>query len=204
VTLRTRDGLPVFERRLNMITVAGGTGRVGKSLTQALAGEGGQVRRECLDEASVATLRDGSTVLLRRLDAADIDAVIALHDALSDHERYLRFFTMRPAYLKTLARKLTQRSDTDYALGAFDSGELIGLANYVVCHDAATAEVAMVVAHNYHLRGVGTALLRRLSHIARSNAIQHFVGDVLVENQRMHKVLRDTGWRHVLHPTDGT
>jgi GNAT superfamily N-acetyltransferase len=203
VTLRTRDGLPVFERRLNMITVAGGTGRVGKSLTQALAGEGGQVRRECLDEASVATLRDGSTVLLRRLDAADIDAVIALHDALSDHERYLRFFTMRPAYLKTLARKLTQRSDTDYALGAFDSGELIGLANYVVCHDAATAEVAMVVAHNYHLRGVGTALLRRLSHIARSNAIQYFVADVLVENQLMRNVLRDTGWRHVLHPTDG-
>jgi RimJ/RimL family protein N-acetyltransferase len=143
-------------------------------------------------------------VLLRRLDAADIDAVIALHDALNDHERYLRFFTMRTAYLKTLARELTERSDNDYALGAFESGELIGVANYVVCHDAATAEVAMVVAHNYHLRGVGTALLRRLSHIARSNAIQHFVGDVLVENQRMHKVLRDTGWRHVLHPTDGT
>jgi GNAT superfamily N-acetyltransferase len=186
-----------------MITVARGTGQVGKSLTQALAGEGRQVGSECLDEASVATLRDGSTVLLRRLDAADIDAVIALHEALSDHERYLRFFTMRPAYLKTLARELTERSDNDYALGAFESGELIGVANYVVCHDAATAEVAMVVAHNDHLRGVGTALLRRLSHIARSNAIQHFVADVLVQNQLMHKVLRDTGWRHVLHPTDG-
>jgi hypothetical protein len=36
----------------------------------------------------------------------------------------------------------------------------------------------------------------------RSNAIQHFVADVLVENQLMRNVLRDTGWRHVLHPTD--
>jgi hypothetical protein len=146
-----------------MVAVAGGTGPAGKSLTQALMGEGGQVRSECLDEAPVATLRDGSTVLLRRLDAADIDAVIALHDALSNHERYLRFFTPRPPCLKTCARKLTGRSDKGYALGAFESGELIGVANYVVCHEDQTAEVALVVAHNDHLRGVGTALLRRLS-----------------------------------------
>jgi len=177
-----------------MAAVAGGTGPVGKSLTQGLVGEGGQLRSERLDEARVATLRDGSTVLLRRLDAADIDAVIALHDALSDHERYLRFFTPRPPYLKTCARKLTERSDKDYALGAFESGELIGVANYVVCHEDETAEVALVVAHNDHLRGAGTALLRRLSHIARSNAIQHFVADVLVENRLMRNVLRDAGW----------
>jgi RimJ/RimL family protein N-acetyltransferase len=191
---RTRDRLPIFERRLNMVAVAGGSGPVGKSLTQGLVGEDGQLRSECVDEDRVATLRDGSTVLLRRLDAADIDAVIALHDALSDHERYLRFFTPRPPYLKTCARKLTERSDKDYALGAFESGELIGVANYVVSHEDETAEVALVVAHNDHLRGAGTALLRRLSHIARSNAIQHFVADVLVENRLMRNVLRDAGW----------
>jgi RimJ/RimL family protein N-acetyltransferase len=177
-----------------MSAVAGGTGPAGKSLTQALVGEGGQVGSECLDEAPVATLRDGSAVLLRRLDAADIDAVIALHDALSDHERYLRFFAPRPPCLKTCARKLTGRSDKGYALGAFESGELIGVANYVVCHEDQTAEVALVVAHNDHLRGVGTALLRRLSHIAHSNAIQHFVADVLAENRLMRNVLRDAGW----------
>jgi hypothetical protein len=44
------------------------------------------------------------------------------------------------------------------------------------------------------LRGVGTALLRRLSYIAHSNAIQHFVADVLVENRLMRNVLRDAGW----------
>src|SRR4029079_17390533 len=118
-----------------MVAVAGGTEPVAKSLTQGLVGEGGQLRSECLDEAPVATLRDGSTVLLRRLDAADIDAVIALHDALSDHERYLRFFTPRPPDLKACARKLTEESDRDYALGAFESGELIGVANYMVCHE---------------------------------------------------------------------
>jgi GNAT superfamily N-acetyltransferase len=147
-----------------------------------------------LDEASVSTLRDGSTVLLARLDVADIDAVIALHDALSDHERYLRFFTPRAPDLKTCARKLTEGSDRDYALGAFEFGELIGVANYVVSHEDETAEVALVVAHNDQLRGVGTALLRRLSHIARSNEIRHFVAEVLVENRLMRNVLHTAGW----------
>jgi hypothetical protein len=64
----------------------------------------------------------------------------------------------------------------------------------VVCHEDETAEVALVVAHNDHLRGVGTALLRWISHIARTNAIRHFVADVLVENRLMRNVLRDAGW----------
>ncbi|MDT5354614.1 MAG: hypothetical protein QOJ56_3146 [Mycobacterium sp.] len=178
-----------------MVAVAGGAEPVGKSLAQVLVGEGGRLRSECLDEASVSTLRDGSTVLLARLDVADIDAVIALHDALSDHERYLRFFfAPRAPDLKTCARKLTEGSDRDYALGAFEFGELIGVANYVVSHEDETAEVALVVAHNDQLRGVGTALLRRLSHIARSNEIRHFVADVLVENRVMRNVLHDAGW----------
>jgi hypothetical protein len=38
-----------------------------------------------------STLRDGAAVMLRRLESADIDVVIALHDTLSDHDRCLRF-----------------------------------------------------------------------------------------------------------------
>ncbi|WP_454561348.1 N-acetyltransferase family protein [Mycobacterium haemophilum] len=141
------------------------------------------------------TLRDGTTVQLRRLNDADFDAVIALHDTLTDRELYLRFFTMHPAYLKTLAHKLTECNDKDYALGAFESGKLIGVANYVVCGKPATAEVAIAVAHNDHLRGVGTALLRRLAQIARANGILHLVADIWATNDLMFKVLRDAGLR---------
>ncbi len=147
-------------------------------------------------EVFTSTLRDGATVQVRRLEPADIDAVNALHDTLSDRERYLRFFTMHPAHLKTLADKLTDCSSEDYALGAFESGTLIGVASYVVCDRPATAEVAVVVAHNDHLRGVGTVLLRRLGHIAHANGIRHLVADVLTTNHLMFKVLDDPG----LHP----
>jgi hypothetical protein len=63
---------------------------------------------------------------------------------------------MHPAHLKAVADKLTDGSSEDYALGAFEAGTLIGVASYVVCGRPATAEVAVVVAHNDHLRGVGT------------------------------------------------
>jgi GNAT superfamily N-acetyltransferase len=143
-----------------------------------------------------STLRDGATVSLRQLGSADSDGVIALHDSLSDHELYLRFFTVHPAYLKNLADKLTDGNAENYALGAFESGTLIGVANYVMCGKPATADVAVVVAHEDHLRGVGTALLRQLAEIALNNGIQHFVADVLTSNHLMFKVLHDAG----LHP----
>ena len=80
-----------------------------------------------VDDVSTSTLRDGATVSLRRLESTDIDAVIALHDTLTDRERYLRFFTMHPVYLKNLADELTNGNSDHYALGAFESGTLIGV-----------------------------------------------------------------------------
>ena len=147
-----------------------------------------------VDDVFTSTLRDGATVSLRRLEPTDIDAVIALHDALSEGDSYLRFFTMHPVYLKSLADKLTDNG-RNYALGAFESGTLIGVANYAMCGKPATADVAVVVAHEDHLRGVGTALLGRLAQIARDNGIQHLVADVLTTNHLMFNLLHDAGLR---------
>jgi hypothetical protein len=42
-----------------------------------------------VDDVFTLTLRNGAAVSFRRLEPADIDAVITLHDTLSDRERYL-------------------------------------------------------------------------------------------------------------------
>jgi RimJ/RimL family protein N-acetyltransferase len=148
-----------------------------------------------LDQVSHAVLLDGSTVSLRRLDSGDFDAVFGLAETLTDEERYRRFFTQHPADLQAWARSLTERSSDQYALGAFDSGMLIGVANYFTCQPPGYAEVAVVVAHDEHLRGVGTALLRRLGLAARRNGLHHFVADILAENYPMLRVMSDAGWR---------
>ena len=139
-------------------------------------------------------LLDGRLVSLRRLGADDAEAVMTLHQRLTDHDRYFRFFTLNPVHLDELVGKLTQPADGQYALGAFDGDRLIGVASYTVSEDPSAAEIAIVVAHEDHLLGVGTALLKRLARIARAHGIRRFVADILAENHLMLKVLFDLGW----------
>ena len=82
------------------------------------------------------------------------------------NDRYYRFFTLHPVQLdKSL--KLTEPAHGQCALGAFDDDRLIGVAKYlVVCDDPKAAEFAIVVAHEDHSLGVGTALLKHLARVA--------------------------------------
>jgi GNAT superfamily N-acetyltransferase len=139
-------------------------------------------------------LLDGRLVSLRSLGAEDAEAVVTLHQSLSDHDRYLRFFTLRPVQLDELAEKLTEPDIGQYALGAFDADRLIGIANYAVSADPTVADIAIVVTHEDHLHGVGTALLRRLAEIAGTHGIRRFVADILADNRLMIKVMSDLGW----------
>ncbi|MET0993943.1 MAG: hypothetical protein ABWY20_07615 [Mycobacterium sp.] len=61
------------------------------------------------------------------------------------------------------------------------------------------AEVAVVVAHNEHLRGVRTASLRRLGEIARENGVHHLIAEVLADNHPMLRVMTDAGWPCTRH-----
>jgi hypothetical protein len=80
-----------------------------------------------------STLRDGASVMWRRLESADIDAVIALHDTLSDHDRCLRFSVSHPKPLKALASQLSDDSGRNYALDASEFGTL-GSASQVASY----------------------------------------------------------------------
>jgi RimJ/RimL family protein N-acetyltransferase len=143
---------------------------------------------------------DGSPVQVRRIDTDDYDAVVLLVLSLTDHERYLRFFTTHPNYLAEWARTLTTPSDRDHcAVGAFEDDALVGIANYAATPSPGCAEVSVVVAHEQHDRGIATTLLKFLGMIARHNGIHHLVADVLTENQSMRKVITDAGWPCTRH-----
>src|SRR6478735_7544 len=152
------------------------------------------------DFVTSATLLDGATVTVRRLSPGDYDAVVVLAEDLSEEERYMRFFTVHPAYIGEWALSLTAPSAGMVALGVFESGELIGVANYVELNQQpGNAEIAVLVAHEQHARGVGTALLRELGRIARDAGQHRFVADVLAENHAMRRVIMDAGWPVTQH-----
>jgi len=152
-----------------------------------------------LEQACTAELIDGSVILLRQLELSDAEEILVLYESLTDEERYFRFFAMRPAHLEDWARSITEPRGDQYSLGAFSAGKLLGVANYVACREPGYAEMAVVVAHAEHLRGVGTALLRRLGDIARTNGLHHLVAEVLWENHLMLRVLSETGWPCTRH-----
>jgi L-amino acid N-acyltransferase YncA len=156
------------------------------------------MKNQAMESAATVQLLDGRLASLRRLSADDAEAVVALHQHLTDCDRLFRFFTLRPMHLDELVSHLTEPADGQYALGAFDAERLIGVANYVVCNDLyndpSAAEVAIAVAHEDHLCGVGTALLTNLAEIARTRGVRRFVADILAENQLMLTVFLDLGW----------
>jgi GNAT superfamily N-acetyltransferase len=150
---------------------------------------------QAVESAATVQLLDGRVVSLRRLGADDAEAVMTLHQHLTDRDRYYRFFTLRPVQLDELVSQLTQPADGQYALGAFDADHLIGVANYtVVCDDPKEAEFAIVVAHEDHSVGVGTGLLKHLAQIARTHGIVRFAADVIGDNHLMLRVVFDLGW----------
>ncbi|MCV7213380.1 GNAT family N-acetyltransferase [Mycolicibacterium canariasense] len=130
--------------------------------------------------------------MVRQLNADDFDAVVELADTLSDEERYLRFFTLHPSHIADWAKSLTDPPAGAIALGAYDHGELVGVANYIPTTEPHRAEVAVLVARYQHDRGVGTALLGRLIGIARQSGVRHFVAEVLAENNAMLRLLTES------------
>lgn len=150
---------------------------------------------QIMDFSATAQLLDGQLISLRRLNADDTKAALALHQHLSDFDRYFRFFTLNAIDLDKLVGKMTEPTPGQFALGAFDAERLIGVANYsVVRDDPKVAEVAIAVAHEDHSRGVGTALLKHLARIACAHGVRRFVAEVLDENHPMLTVLFDLGW----------
>jgi RimJ/RimL family protein N-acetyltransferase len=149
-----------------------------------------------VDGARRVRLLDGTHVVIRRLNARDVDAVNELHDRLTEDEQYFRFFVLHPQKLCEFAEKVVVCDDARCGLGAFDAGRLIGVANYALSDDPDVAEMAVAVAHEEHLRGVATALLRSLAEIAMHRGVRYFVADILAANAPMRKVISDAGWRH--------
>ncbi|MFC5102739.1 GNAT family N-acetyltransferase [Kibdelosporangium philippinense] len=141
---------------------------------------------------SEVLLTDGAMVTVRQLTAADHDQVVALHKAMPDEDRYLRFFSMSVPPIDIFVTKVL---DENAGVGAFDGHVLLGMAAYVVIQGSApvTADVALVVAHQVQHHGIGTLLLEHLGSLARSHGVQRFTADVLPGNWRMLRVFSDMG-----------
>ncbi len=193
-------------------SVVGQTIALSKTPFDLLRGSGGEekvlknVKDACASEAleiatssrrRTITLRDGARVTLRSISPDDKRLLAASFARLSEESRYRRFFTVKP---KLSAAELDYFVDVDHsdheAIIAIDplSGDLLGVARYIRSnHEADVAEVAVTVADDWQQRGLGRALLDRLTYRARRQGVRKFSALVQSDNSASLGLLETVG-----------
>jgi GNAT superfamily N-acetyltransferase len=153
--------------------------------------ESGQVLGEEL-------LRDGRPIEIRALRREDREDLIRAVGHFSAQSLYRRFFTHKRGFTE---QEVDYFLDVDFikhvALVATlkDQGQqsiIVGGARYILT-EPGRAEVAFAVMDAYQGQGIGRALMRHLTRIARAAGLEELDAEVLAENLAMLKVFQSCG-----------
>jgi GNAT superfamily N-acetyltransferase len=168
-------------------------------------GQRQQLRREAEASRIAAVAKShqpsDSAFQLRALTRADVAHMAELFNRLSPRSRYLRY---QAPVRRLTARSLRDFADIDHedreAVGAFESGVLVGAARYVRDADEPTrAEISIEVADAYQRQGIGAGLMSELARLGRDRGITRFVATALTDNSGVLGLLRQSRWPAVVH-----
>jgi RimJ/RimL family protein N-acetyltransferase len=147
--------------------------------------------------AQVVRLRSGDVVRVRQVRPEDVPALARAYANLGEQSRYRRFFTAMPELSEQTLRAAADVDHADHeALVALPllSREIVGECRYIRLADRPdTADVAVTVVDAWQGRGLGSALLARLSARALEAGIVYFSAEVLAENRSMLALLPRLG-----------
>ena len=152
-------------------------------------------------------LHDGTKLRIRPIRPEDAILEREFVNGLSERSKFLRFMLV----LKNISPQMVSRfTQIDYdremaliAIAPTDAGERqVAVARYVTYPDGRNCEFAIVVADDWHHRGIATELLRRLIDIARDRRLERMDGIVLRENTGMIDLARNLGFEEHAIPED--
>jgi GNAT superfamily N-acetyltransferase len=167
-----------------------------------------QIRRgRIVDAARAADAARGTTprsaaLTVRALEPSDAEHLRALFGRLSAQSRWLRYLApLRKLSEPALRRLASVDHDSHEALGAFDEGELVGVAHYFRDRaEPAHAEISVEVADSHQRRGIGPRLLNELAVLARQRGITAFKATALRENRGVLAMVHNSDWPKVVTP----
>jgi RimJ/RimL family protein N-acetyltransferase len=147
------------------------------------------------------------TIEIRPIEPDDGPLVRAIYDEMSELSRRRRFLAPTAELSDEDLRYLTdldhRRHEAVIAIDA-ESGRGVGVARYVRApRDREAAEVAVVVVDDWHRRGIGTALLDRLTERARANGIARYTAIVSPDNEIVLGALDKAGAQRTGTTSDG-
>lgn len=138
-------------------------------------------------------LGDGATIVIRPVEPDDAEQLKAGFERLGAVSRYRRFLAPIDHLSPHQLSYLTHVDHTSHeAIAALDAvtGDGVGIARYLRdTGDPRLAEVAITVADAWQGRGVGTALLERLSARARAAGVERITARVIVGNAAARRLI---------------
>jgi GNAT superfamily N-acetyltransferase len=142
---------------------------------------------------------------IRPLEPTDAERLLDFGCHLSLETRYRRFFSpVRSLSRPLLTRLVTVDHRDREALAATVDGQLIGVARYDrSATEPGAAEVAVVIADDWHRHGLGRQLLLELSALAVSRGIRVFTATTLLDNRPIAALLHQLWPDQHGHYSDG-
>jgi len=162
------------------------------------------IRPYPMQYASEWQLRTGDRVTIRPIRPEDEPLMVKFHQSLSEESVYLRY-----AHLFKLSHRVAHARmvricfvdyDRDIVLVADqrqpDSGEhqLLAAARLSKLHGTNDAEFALLVSDHYQGQGLGTELVRRLLAIAKDEALDQVIAEILPDNRAMQHICKKLGF----------
>jgi RimJ/RimL family protein N-acetyltransferase len=135
---------------------------------------------------------------VRPVERADAAALAGLFERMSAESRRRRYLAVKP---RLSGRELVYLTDVDHvrheALGAFDwHGRMVAVARYAELSDC-SAELAVEVADDYHGRGIGSELVRRITERAEGAGYARLTATTLWENAAARALFKRLGFRAI-------
>jgi RimJ/RimL family protein N-acetyltransferase len=138
---------------------------------------------------------NGIFVSLRPIRPDDAPLLVQFHDRLSSRSIYRRYFSLHPRLTDEEVRHYTEVDYVNrFAFIVEHAGELIGVGRFDRALGTTEAEVAFIVADEFHHQGVGLMLLERLADVAWSLGITTFTAETQADNRSMMGVFRASGF----------
>jgi GNAT superfamily N-acetyltransferase len=153
------------------------------------------------------TLRDGAPVRLRPLAEDDGPRLVELFECLSPETVYNRFLSPVRHLDESRVRALTHLDpavECGLAASLFLDGHerLLAVGRFKRVNDT-EAEIAIVVGDPWHRLGVGRALLRRMTEVARGMGLMWFWSTIDPGNHRLLRFAEAAGFKGTLKYRDG-
>ncbi|WP_433632641.1 GNAT family N-acetyltransferase [Nocardia sp. CA-120079] len=148
------------------------------------------------DKGTPGLLRDGRSVLVRRLDASDLDLIVDFSHRLSRRTVSMRMLGPVVTLDRAgLARFMDLEARDQVALVAIYENRAVGVGDFArIAGRDDRAEVTFTIADEFQSNGLGGLLLEHIAAAARDSGITVLEADILAENIAMIRTLESSGY----------